>query len=106
MPIEITSRHMQNTGDMQKFSKEKAQDLLDEFSRIEHIHVILDQEKHRSSAEVIVQAKNHIRLEAEDSSDNMHASITSAFLRAEKQLRKLRDKVMDHRPKGEPIVEE
>jgi len=100
MGIEITARHMHDTGDIQDFAKEKAQELVTEFSRVEHIHVILDREKHRCKAEIVVQAKNHIRVEAEETSDNMRTSITASAMKVEKQLRRLRDKIQDHRPKG------
>lgn len=99
MGIEVTVRHMHDAGDTQDFAREKAEALVDEFPRVEHVHVILDKEKHRFKAEFFVQAKNHIRLEADDTSDNMLTSITTAASKAEKQLRRLRDKILDHRPK-------
>jgi ribosomal subunit interface protein len=103
MSIEVTARHMDDAGDVQDFAKEKAEALADEFPRVEHVHVILEKEKHRCKAEFFVQAKNHIRLEADDTSDNMQASIATAALKAEKQLRRLRDKVLDHRPKKDKL---
>jgi len=69
------------------------------FPGVEHVHVILDVEKHRHEAEVVVQAKGHIHVEAEESSSDMANSIDVAFERAEKQLRKLRDKIHEHRVK-------
>ncbi len=99
MSIEVTARHMDDVGDIQELAREKAEMLFADFPRVEHVHVILDNEKHRFKAEFFVQAKNHIRVEADDTTDNMRLSITNAALKAEKQLRRLRDKVQDHRPK-------
>ena len=101
MGVEVTARHMHDIGDIQGFAREKGEELVAEFARVEHVHIILDREKHRCKAEVVVQAKNHIRIEAEETSDNMRGSITSAVTRAEKQLRRLRDKILEHRPKGQ-----
>ena len=101
MGIEITARHMQTGLEIQEYAKLKAEILTKEFSSIEHVHVILDIEKHRKIAEVIVQARNHIRIEAAKSSDNMRASIDSAIEKAERQLRRQRDKVQEHRVKSD-----
>ena len=72
---------------------------MDEFRRIkvEHVHVILNMEKHLSMAEVIVQAGNHIKVEAEESAENMRMSIDAAAEKAVRQLRKHQEKVRDHR---------
>lgn len=97
MPIEITARHMHASDAMQEYAREKAADLMESFPRVEHVHVILDVQKHLYMAEVVVQARNHIRLEAEEASDNMRASTDKAMEKIERQLRKQRDKVQDHK---------
>lgn len=99
MPIEITARHMNSAPEAKSYAEEKAQKLMTLFPRVEHVHVIMDVEKHRQQAEVVVQAKNHIRLEASDTSEDLVTSLDMAFERAERQLRKLREKVQDHRVK-------
>ena len=105
MPIEVTARHMHVNVDVQDYARRKASELVDEFSRIEHIHVILDHQKRQNVAEIVVQAKNRIRLEASESSENMRVAIDVAADKAEKQLRRLRDKVQDHRVKSLPQKE-
>lgn len=97
MSIEITARHMTIGDDLQAVARTKAEALLENFPRVEHIHVIMDHQKHLNVAEVVIQGKNHIRIEAEDSSDDMVVSLDRSFERAEKQLRKVRDKVQEHR---------
>ena len=98
MSIEVTARHMDATQKIQDYARDKASDLLDSFPRIEHIHVILDVEKKRHNAEVVIQASNHIRIEAEDSSDKMSVSVDLAIEKAEKQLRKNSDQAQDKKP--------
>ncbi|MFU8779936.1 MAG: ribosome hibernation-promoting factor, HPF/YfiA family [Kiritimatiellia bacterium] len=102
MSIEITVRHMNSAPEAKAYAEEKAAKLMEMFPRVEHVHVVLDIEKHRQEAEVVVQAKNHIRLEASETSDDMVNSVDVAFERTEKQLRKLREKVQDHRVKADP----
>lgn len=99
MSIEVTARHMNAPG-AKAYAEEKAVKLQNQFPRVEHVHVVLDVEKHRHKAAFDVQAKNHIRVEAKETNDDMIAAIDVAVERAEKQLRKLRDKVQEHRGRG------
>ena len=95
MSIEVTARHIRVDAEVQDYARGKAQLIADEFPRVEYVHVILDQEKHRNIAEIVVQAKNHIRVEAETSSDSLRGAIDLTFDKAERQLRKQRDRVQD-----------
>ena len=105
MSIEITVRHMHGAPEAKLYAQEKAEKLMTQFPRVEHIHVILDMEKHRQFAEIVVQAKNHIHVEASETSDDLVNSVDVAFERTEKQLRKLREKIQDHRVKpGETLA--
>ena len=105
MSIEITARHM-NAPEAKAHANERAEQLVNEFPRIESIHVILDVEKHRCKAEFVVLAKNHIHLEASETDKEMTVAIDRAFDHTEKQLRKLRDKVQDHRGHADDTAEE
>lgn len=100
MPIEITARHMQTNDDIQSYARNKAQILMDEFGIIEHIHVVLDYEKHRNRqiADFVAQVKNHSKADASAVSDNLYASIDMACDKLEKQMRKLMEKIRDHKP--------
>ena len=97
MAIEITSRHMHVSPDIQEYVRQSIERLIEHFPRVEHVHVILDHEKHLSIAEVVVQAKNHIRVEAKKSSKNIRMSFDDAANKVEKQLRRLRDKAQSHK---------
>lgn len=99
MPITVTARHMDASTEIQEYARTRVEPLVEAFPRTEHIHVILSKEKHREIAEVVLQAKNHIRVEARETSGNLRASIDLAVEKVEKQMRKLRDKVQSHRTK-------
>ena len=98
MPVEITARHMQHAEGVQEHARSKGEALVSAFPRVEHVHVILEIERHRNIAKVVVQAKNHPRVEADEASADMYKSVDLAFERVEKQLRKEHDRVHDHRP--------
>ncbi len=97
MSIEVTARHMHDAEGVQDYAKSKAERMCEDFDRIEHVHVVLDIEKHRNIAKVFLQARGHLRLEADETSDDMYKSIDEAFDKAEVQLRKVQDKVRDHK---------
>jgi len=99
MPIEVTVRHKGVADDDQEYANQKAEGILEEFSRIkvEHVHVILNIEKHLNIAEVTAQARNHIRVEAEESGNSMRMSIDAAVDKVARQLRRRLEKVRDHR---------
>lgn len=100
MPIEVTARHMHATDDLQAYARQKAKEILEDFPVLEHIHVVLDIEKHgkRHIAEVVLQVKRHGTMEATGLSDNLRTSIDLAFEKAQRQVGKLCEKVQDHKP--------
>jgi len=98
MSIEVTLRHMGSMENVQAYARDCAQKLMDAFNRIEHVHVVLDHEKHLYKAEVVLHAGHHVRIEAFDELDNMRAAIDSAFEKVERQYRRVQDKVHDHHP--------
>jgi putative sigma-54 modulation protein len=102
MQISITGRHMDITDGLRDYTHKRIEHALGEFPRVESVHVILEVEKYRQRAEVVVQAKNHIRVDAREESDDMYASIDGAVEKTAKQLRRFRDKVLDHKSR-EPL---
>ena len=96
MSIEITARHVDVSDDLQNYARDRAEAIKAEFPRIEHLHIILDAEKHRQIAEIVVQAKNHVRVQTKETTDNMKVAIDAATDKVEKQLRRHRDKAQDH----------
>lgn len=100
MSIEVTARHLRVTETIQAYARSKAGELMESFPRIEHVHVIIDQEKRDNVVEVIVQAKRRVRIEAKEASENLRASIDAAVLKVEKQLRKVTAKVQERRVKA------
>ena len=97
MSVEVTTRHMEASDPVRSYAKRKGEELRDAFPGIEHVHIILDAEKRNFFAEVVVQAKNHIRVEAEEHSSTIRSALDIAVDKAEKQLRKHRDKIQDHK---------
>lgn len=94
MSIEITARHLKISKEMQDFAREKAAQLKDDFPKVEHIHVILDEQRHLFSAEFVLQIKALGKVEAKEENEKLPAAIELAFEKVDKQLRKHRQKVV------------
>ena len=92
MAIEITARHAATMEAVREHAQKRAAKLVEEFPQIESIHVILDVEKYRHIAEIVVQAKRHVRLETREDSTDMYASIDAAVAKIEARLRRTVDK--------------
>ena len=97
MQISITGRHMELTDALREHAQSRLEKLNSEFPRLQTAHVVLDVEKHRQLAELIVHAPNHVVVDAKDETSDMYASIDSAVDKATKQLRRIRDKMVDHK---------
>ena len=97
MKVNVTCRHMDLTDALRVHAEGAVGDVLSNFPRIEHVHVILDVQRHIHLAEVIIQGKDRIRVEGKTESDDMYHSIDSAVDKAARQLRKHRDKSQDHK---------
>jgi len=97
MQVDITGRHENLTKNVKAHVHEKLERCLGNFPRIESIHVILESTKRGHVAEVILHAAKHIRITAKEENENLYAAIDQAIEHAERQLRKERDKVVNHK---------
>jgi putative sigma-54 modulation protein len=97
MQVHITGRHVEITDGLRDHIYDKVERTLSDFPRVEDVRIILDLQKRVHLVEVLVQG-NHLHVEGTASSENMYTSIDQALDKAERQLRKLREKVQDHHP--------
>jgi putative sigma-54 modulation protein len=89
---------MEVTEALRNHATTRVQDSLAEFTRVTDVHVILEvQKKINHLAEIDVRGKNHIHVEASETTTDMYASIDAAVEKVERQLRRLRDKIQDHK---------
>ncbi len=104
MAIEITGRHMDVSDMMKSYAENKALQLIKAFPRLENVHIVMDIQKFRHIAEVLVQGA-HLRMEGFETSDAMYNSLDGAFEKVERQIRRLREKVQ-HRQRSRPALNE
>lgn len=97
MIINVTARHADISDAMKTHVHTKLSSVLAGYPQVEHAHVILDIEKFRHIIEVVVQAKRHQKIEAKDESNDMYSSIDRVADKLDRQLRRAREKVVDHK---------
>lgn len=104
VPIKVTGRHVSVTEAIKDYATSKLEHLHLDYPRIIEAHVILDVEKHRHYAEIILHCTNHITIEASDETDDMYASIDGVAAKVAQQMRRYKTKILrNHRPRGQSI---
>jgi len=104
VPIKVTGRHVSVTQAIKDYATSRVEHLHLDYPRIIEAHVILDVEKHRHFAEIILHCTNHITIEASEETDDMYASIDGAAAKIAQQMRKYKTKILrNHRPRGQSI---
>ncbi len=104
VPIRVTGRHVSVTEPIKNYAISKLEHLHLDYPRIIEAHVILNVEKHRHFAEVILHCNNHITIEATHETDDMYASIDGVVAKIAQQMRKYKTKIMRlHRPRRQEV---
>jgi len=100
LPIKVTGRHVSVTEPIKDYAIKKVEGLHLDYPRIIEAQVILDVQKYRHLAEVILHCANHITIEATAESTDMYASIDEVMSKIAQQMRKYKTKIMrQHRPR-------
>ena len=99
MDITVTGRHVAATPSIKDYAAKKVESIGIDFPRILSAHFILDVEKFRHIAELVLQCGNHITIEAREVSEDLYASIDKVTDKVTRQLRKYKTRMQNHRPR-------
>ena len=98
-PIQVTGRHVSVTEAMKEYSRRRVASLHLDYPKIIEVQVILDVQKYRHQAEVILHCSNHITIEASAVCSDMYGSIDQAIDKVRRQMRRWKTRMMrNHRP--------
>ena len=92
MSIEVTIPHQDAAPGLKEYAELRAEKLMAQFPKVDSVHVIVDVQRHLYEAEFVVHQKNVTAVGAKEHAANARAVIDTAAARAEKQLRKSRNK--------------
>lgn len=99
LPITITVRHEEVTDSLHDYVTKKIEGLHLDYPRIIEAKAILDVQKNRHVAEIILFCANHITIEAHTEGADMYAAIDETIEKIARRMRKHKTRLMKkHRP--------
>ena len=99
MDMTVTGRHVDITPAIREYAAKKLDHIGIDFPRILSAHYILEVDKFRHIAELVLQCGNHITIEAREVSEDLYASIDRVVDKVARQMRKYKTKIQRHRPR-------
>jgi putative sigma-54 modulation protein len=103
-PVKVTGRHLQITDAINDYVTKKIESLHLDYPKIIEAHVILEVEKYRHSAEIVLVCSNHITIEACEEMTDMYAAIDAVTDKVARQMRKYKTRLMrKHRPRKDVV---
>ncbi len=103
-PVKITGRHFAVTEAINDYVTKKIESLHLDYPKIIEAHAILEVEKYRHSAEIVLVCSNHITIEACEETDDMYAAIDQVTDKVARQMRKYKTRLMrKHRPRKDVV---
>lgn len=98
--ITVTGRHLVVTPAIKDYVIKKIEGLHLAYPKIIEAHIILEVDKYRHVAEVILNCCNHITIEAREISHDLYASIDNVMSKIARRMRKYKTRLLrSHRPR-------
>ncbi len=101
LPITVTGRHTTVTEAMRNYAKKKLEHLHLDYPRIIDVKVILDVEKDRQKAEIVLHCANHITIEVDTTTGDIYSAIDESIAKLAQRMRKYKTRLLTthHRPR-------
>lgn len=99
MQVSLSGHHVEITNSMRRYVHEKIARLERHFDKALDIHVVLTVEKLRHKAEATLHVSGS-NLYADDVQEDMYAAIDGLIDKLDRQGKKHKEKLKDHRIKG------
>lgn len=93
-PITVTVRHEEVTDSLRDYATKKVQGLHLDYPKIIEAKVILDVQKNRHIAEIILFCANHITIDASTEGKDMYAAIDETISKIARRMRKHKTRLL------------
>jgi ribosomal subunit interface protein len=94
--IDYTDRHQQHPETVKTYAVEKAEKVARFYDGVNHIQIVLDRERDKHSAELIVRASHNLSFVGHAVEDSVLAAIDGALEKLERQVKKAKERLRDH----------
>lgn len=107
IPVTVTGRHDSINDSVREYAIKKVQGIHLDYPRIIEAKVLLDvQKNYQQVAEIVLYCADHITIEADTTSKDLHASIDQTISKIARRMRKYKTRMLkSHRPKKKPLKE-
>lgn len=105
MEIQITSRHEKASQSLQDTLTAELEGLQRFYDRITSCHVVLDKERGKEIIEIVVHMAGHT-VAGNAKAENLGKAIDLAITKVERQLKKINEKIKNHKGAGSQKDEE
>ncbi len=105
MRVSVTFRHMDNSDALKKYAEDKIGRLNKYVYSPVDASVVLSVEKHRQIAEVVINAER-MTIKGREATENMYSSIDMVMEKIEKQIKKHKERLVNHKVDNTRIPEE
>ncbi len=103
--ITVTVRHEQVTDSLRNYATSKIEGIHLDYPRIIEAKAILDVQKNRHVAEIILFCANHITIDASSETEDMYKSIDETIDKIARRMRKYKTRLLKkQRPKPEETI--
>jgi putative sigma-54 modulation protein len=100
MQFAVTFRHMEATEALKGYVKDKIQRIKKYLPDPIAVHIVMSTERHNHCVDVNMQLHNGLTIAAREASENMYSSIDQVVAKIERQVRRYKDKLRDHKGKA------
>lgn len=94
LPITVTVRHEQVTDSLREYAQSKVEGLHMDYPKIIEAKVVLDVQKNRHIAEIILFCTNHITIDAHTEGRDMYAAIDETIDKIARRIRKHKTRLL------------
>lgn len=103
--VTVTGRHLAITEAIHDYAVKRVESLHLDYPRIIEAHVILEVEKHRRRAEIVLVCANHITIEASEECEDLYACLDGVASKIARQMRKYKTRLLrQHRPRKQESI--
>ena len=107
MNLSVTFRHMEATDAIKDYAKDKLEKIKRYFPDPITAHVVLSTERgYQHLADVVITLHNGLFIKGREATEDMYSSIDLVMAKIERQVRRYKERIRDHKPhngEGVPI---
>jgi putative sigma-54 modulation protein len=105
MNLSVTFRHMEATDAIREYAREKLEKIHKYFPDPITAHVVLATERgYQHLADVVITLHNGIVLKGKEATEDMYSSIDLVMAKIERQVRRYKERIRDHKPHTGPGI--